>query len=134
MIKRKYILLVVFVLGTACFVCVLSKESVGEQQVPASTQPANSANAKWEYRILTCPLSNAMGLERRTETYQYRGKTQTYLAPPSLEIQIKELADQGYEIQSFQALSPITAKGDTYSGLSVGSEPTIVVLFKLMKK
>ncbi|HXU09237.1 MAG TPA: hypothetical protein VN743_09590, partial [Blastocatellia bacterium] len=65
---------------------------------------------------------------------QYKGKSQTYLAPPSLEIQIQELVVQGYEIQSFQAMSPITANGNTYSGLSVASEPTIVVLFKLTKK
>ena len=80
---------------------------------PAASPPASSPQT-WEYRILRGPVSKP--------TYANAG--------PTLEPQIREFAEQGYEIQSFNVVSP--ACGGASRDLAFEAEA--IVLLRRMKK
>ena len=123
-----------FLLASIIVVLMLSRwvlaapPTFSQQALPSST-------GGWEYRILTSRLSDATGVKQGPTTIMSKGKP-IIISPapdPSLEERIKDLADQGFEVDSFQALSAIDAGGNTYTGLSVRSDPELVVLLKRQK-
>jgi hypothetical protein len=108
---------------------------------PPSQQPANGpppdapatpehSVLKWEYRILKSPLSqvNNQTTDRVTISrwpYQFP----LPLPGKSLEDQIKELAEQGFEVQDFIVIGP----GDRGSLGAVEYTSEVVVLLRRAK-
>jgi hypothetical protein len=93
--------------------------------VPATPEPSV---LKWEYRILKSPLS----LVNNQTTYRTlieRGPYPLPLPGKSMEDQIKELAEQGFEVQDFIVVGP----GDRGSLGAVEYTSEVVVLLRRAK-
>jgi hypothetical protein len=91
----------------------LLAKSYQSSNASASQQQTASAdsNKRWEYRILTSTID---------------------VATPYLEGSINKLAEQGYVVESFQAVS--SPKGTMSPSFELYSRTEIVVLLKRVKK
>jgi hypothetical protein len=114
---------------------MLSKWIVAAQPALSQQTQYSSYTGRWEYRILTSSLSDAIGFNRGPmSTSIIKGKMVSGPVPgPSLEERLKDFVDQGFVVESFQTLLAIDFQGSTLTGLSARSEPTIVVLLKRQK-
>ncbi|MEN3330695.1 MAG: hypothetical protein V7641_60 [Blastocatellia bacterium] len=114
---------------------MLSKWIVVAQPALSQQTQHSSDTGRWEYRILTSSLSDAIGFNRGPmSTSIIKGKMVSGPLPgPSLEERLRDFVDQGFVVESFQTLLAIDLQGSTLTGLSARSEPTIVVLLKRQK-
>ena len=134
--QRAAILWSVFL--TAIVIAVLSSTMEAQSRrvpaVPPSTQSTSTTTASvpgaskssWDYRILTSPLSHAANTPRLQRRNVDSPPLPTFSSGArTLEEQIRELAEQGYEVQSFNVVSP---------ACSGESDAEVVVLLRRMKK
>lgn len=99
---------------------------------PAANIPATSTSG-WDYRILSGPLSsvsNTPSLRRRDADSLPTSSRPAPSHGRSLEERIRELAEQGYEVQSFNVVPPAC------NGVSreFEGEGEVIVLLRRMKK
>jgi hypothetical protein len=142
MSKRQHAVIRWCVLVAAIVIAVLSGKLEAQSRrvpdVPSSKQStttptagvSDASSAGWDYRILTVQLSHSTPrVQRRSaDSLPTFSNVPRPTVGRSLEEQIRELADQGYEVQSFNVVPPACGSRD------FESEAEVVVLLRRMKK
>jgi hypothetical protein len=141
MSRRQYALILGAAFLTTIVIALFSSEMQAQSRrvpvVASSSQstntppapPSGASTSGWDYRILSGSLSNATNTPRLQRRNAESFPMSSNLTR-SLEDRIRELSEQGYEVQSFNVVLP-SCNG---AAREFEIEAEVVVLLRRMKK